>query len=283
MKNKVSVFGGKGFVGSEFVRQNNKDMHVHNRTDYVPVSNKILNFISTVDNYNIHKDPYLDINTNLNLLVRLLENARGVFGEDVEFNFISSWFVYGKTECPAREDSCCNPTGFYSITKRAAEQLLISYCETFKMNYRILRLCNVLGKGDKKISRKKNAFQYMVQQVALNKNIDYLYRGDFYRDFMDVRDVARAIKLIITEGSLNEVYNVGSGNPANINEMVFFAKDMANSSSEISLMEVPEFHKIVQVKDMWMDNSKLLSLGFEYKYTIKDTIEDLVGYYRNHA
>ena len=45
------------------------------------------------------------------------------------FNFISSWFVYGKNnEIPFREDySQCNPTGFYSITKYCAEQLFKLY------------------------------------------------------------------------------------------------------------------------------------------------------------
>ena len=90
-------------------------------------------FISTVDNYNVHTDMHIDINTNLNVLMDVLKSFRES-SPDAVFNFISSWFVYGNVPLPAKEDSHCNPRGFYSITKRAAEQMLISYCETFGLN-----------------------------------------------------------------------------------------------------------------------------------------------------
>lgn len=281
MMSKISVFGGYGFVGSWFYNRHTKDSIRLDKYDYFPKTNNILSFISTVDNYNIKKNPYLDIDTNLMLLIELLENSKDKFGSDFVFNFISSWFVYGKTECPAKEDSYCNPTGFYSITKRAAEQMLISYCETFKIQYRILRLGNVIGVGDKKVSREKNALQYMVQQAALGNDIDYLYKGDFYRDFIDVRDCADAIHLVVTKGKTNQIYNIGNGRPVHINNTVLLAKNLAKSSSNISYIEVPEFHKIVQVKDMWLDVRKIESLGYSQKYSIENTIQWLVEHYQN--
>src|SRR3990167_7803807 len=135
----INVFG-KGFIGGEFCGR--YGVISNGRDDYYPKSPKILYFISTVDNYNIHTNPHLDIDTNLSLLIDVLENCRKEYGNEFEFNFISSWFVYGKVEIPAREDSPCFPTGFYSITKRCAEQLLISYCQTCNIPYRILRMSN---------------------------------------------------------------------------------------------------------------------------------------------
>ena len=181
---QLTVFGGHGFVGSEFVRQN-PSVTANKRDSYIPDYPNILNFISTTHNYNVYDDSHLDIDTNLKVLVDILDTARFLYGKDVVFNQISSWFVYGPTDCPAREDSCCHPKGFYSITKHAAEQLLASYCETFEMNYRILRLSNVIGDGDKKISRKKNALQYMISEVAKGNDIDYLYQGESHRDYIE--------------------------------------------------------------------------------------------------
>jgi nucleoside-diphosphate-sugar epimerase len=129
----ISVFGSTGFIGSRFVDLCPRQTIEIPRESREPQSNDILYFISTVHNYNIFDDPYLDIDTNLNLLIEVLEKCKGK--EDITFNFISSWFVYGKTnDLPAKESSCCNPKGFYSITKRAAEQLLVSYCETVNIN-----------------------------------------------------------------------------------------------------------------------------------------------------
>ena len=157
----------------------------------------------------------------------------------------------------------------------------MSYCETFNMKFRILRLSNVIGVGDKKISRKRNALQYMIQQVALGNKVDYLYREDSYRDYIDVRDCARAIKLVLDRGAMNEIYNIGNGIPRSINNAVFVANSMAGERSEIELMEPPDFHKKVQVKDMWLDTTKLKSLGYKPDYTFLDTIQNLLEHYSN--
>lgn len=276
----LSVFGGFGFVGSEFVRQN-PEVVVQDKYDYHSKTSRALTFISTTHNYNIFDRPYLDIDTNLLILIEILEHMRKEHESNSELSFISSWFVYGDVDCPAREDSCCNPKGFYSITKRAAEQLLISYCETFGMKWRILRLANIIGIGDRKISRKKNALQYMISEVAKGNGIDYLYQGDYHRDYMDVRDCERAIKLVLEKGNTNEIYNIGNGVPVNINDTVFMARYISGKESNISFMDVPEFHKQVQVKDMWLDNSKISRLGYRPEFSIADTVTDLVEYYQN--
>ena len=141
----ISVFGSSGFIGNKFCEK--FDCHRIGRNDIVipEGTTKIVYFISTDDNYNIFSNPFLDIETNLIHLIKVLEECKG---KDIEFIFISSWFVYGDTELPANENSCCNPRGFYSITKRTAEQLLESYCKTFGLKYKIIRLANVIGKDD---------------------------------------------------------------------------------------------------------------------------------------
>ena len=92
----------------------------------------------------------------MNLLV-LTEVLNYCKKEYIVFNFISCWYVYGKLDSmPAKEISTYKPRGFYSITKKWAEDLLISFSETFVIKYRITRLYDVLGNGDKNISVKKN-------------------------------------------------------------------------------------------------------------------------------
>ena len=151
--NKISIFGGSGFIGSKFCELYKDQIIKIDKNDYIPKTNNILYLISTVDNYNVHNNLHIDIDTNLKVLMNVLENIPK--NSDTVFNFISSWFVYGQNnEIPFREDySKCNPTGFYSITKYCAEQLLISFCQTYNIKYRIFRLANVLGEGDTKISK----------------------------------------------------------------------------------------------------------------------------------
>lgn len=271
MSNLLNVFGGKGFVGSAFCKAKH-NIVINNRDDYEPKASNIVYFISTVDNYNVLENPLLDIETNLTTLMKVLSKCKP--GDT--FNFISSWFVYGKTDLPAREDSYCNPKGFYSITKRAAEQLLISYCETFKINYRILRLGNVVGKGDGKVSKRKNALQYLINEIKLNNPIGLYNNGEFLRDFIHVNDVVRAIDMVLERGDLNSIYNISNGDPMYFSDVINYVLKKTKSLSKVSNMEPPEFHKIIQVESMYMDSSKLFLLGYQPSMTKFQMIDTLL-------
>jgi len=272
---KLQVFGGSGFIGSEFVKQNKEFCVVNEKIDYrVDESCKeIVYLISTVTNYNIKVNSFIDIETNLITMMKVLDQCKD---KDIVFNFISSWFVYGFTEMPATEESVCNPKGFYSITKKAAEDLLVSFCETFNLKYRILRLANVTGYGDMKASSKKNALQYLVNEIKQNKDINLYEGGKFYRDFIHVSDVAKAIKLIIEKGDVNTIYNIGNGVPYFFKDYLDIAKDIFKSESNFNYIEQPDFHKKVQVLSMWMKTNKLKSLGYTPQYDNINMIKDIL-------
>ena len=278
---KTSVFGGTGFIGSTYCKMFAKESLLIPRTQRIPETNNILYFISTTHNYNVFEDPHLDVETNLNLLIDVLKECKNK--ENVVFNFISSWFVYGKTnDLPAKEDSYCNPKGFYSITKRTAEQLLISFCETFKINYRILRLCNVYGTEDKKASKKKNALQYLTGEVVNNRDINLYDGGTKIRDLMHVEDICRAINLVVKKGALNNTINIGSGIPHNFIDMMSYVRKKTNSQSKFTSVEAPNFHKVVQIKNMYLDVTKLKDLGFKQEHSIWSGLDMLIDNMRDN-
>lgn len=269
----VNLFG-RGFVGGEYAKH--YTCLVNQREDYEPQTNDIVYFISTIHNYHVFTDPYIDINTNLTCLIKVLDQARSKFDSDFTFNFISSWFVYGNTDMPAQENSVCNPRGFYSITKHTAEQLLMSYCDTFGIKYRILRLANVLGSADTKVSAQKNALQYLINRMRGNEPIELYDNGDFYRDYIDVEDAVRAIDLVITQGEINSIYNISNGVSLKFRDIIDYVHQQLASTSEIHMIPQREFHKIVQVKNMYLDNSRLRALGYEPRYTINQTLDRLL-------
>lgn len=274
--NEISVFGSSGFIGKRFCDMYPEKAIVIPRNDYRPQSNQIVYFISTTDNYNILEDPYKDINTNLIKLMDVLNNCKD---KDIIFNFISSWFVYGDTDLPAKETSYCNPKGFYSITKRCAEQLIISYCRTYNIKYRILRLGNVVGEGDKGASKKKNAIQMLIQKVIKNEDIPLYEGGRCLRDYIYVDDVCRAIRVCMEKAPSGEIVNISSGIPLEILYIINLAIQLSGSRSKIISVGIPEFHKLVQVKNSYLNVDKLKSYGFSPEYNIEQMVNLLVKYY----
>lgn len=271
----LTVFGGRGFVGSAYTKAYyhhaiGNIAHINDRDDYTVYSEDVLYMISTVHNYNVFTDVHLDINTNLNLLMTVLENWKKyqeITSKKGVFNFVSSWSVYGnQVSLPVREDASCDPKGFYIITKRCAEQLLESYCQTFKLNYRILRLGNVIGPGDSP-SAKKNVLQHSVNQLIRNEDVTLFGDGKFYRDFIHVDDVARAIETVIRNGAVNETFNIGNGKTWEYGTILAYIKYMLSSTGNIVYKEPTEFQKSVPVSSFYMDVSKLRNLGFSPEYT----------------
>lgn len=281
--NKISIFGGSGFIGSKFCELYKNEIVKIDKNDYIPKTNNILYLISTVDNYNIHNNLHIDIDTNLKILMNVLENIPK--NTDTVFNFISSWFVYGQNnEIPFREDySKCNPTGFYSITKYCAEQLLISFCQTYNIKYRIFRLANVLGEGDTKISKKKNALQYLIKQITENKDVELYYGGQVLRDYIYVDDVCNAIKHCMNNAPCNQIINIGSGEPFVFINLINKAIEYSKSKSKIIHIEPTNFHNIVQVRHSYLDIKKLSSYGYKNQFSIDSIIHKLVDFYKNNT
>lgn len=270
----LTVLGGYGYVGTRFWERHcllpggahPHDCWRNSRDNYDVNTPHCVNFISTVHNYNVWTDPHLDINTNLGLLIDTLESWRLTIDIHGVYNLISSWFVYGASVvCPAHEDDLCEPQGFYSITKRAAEQLLISYCTTYGLAWRILRLGSVVGGHDPKASKRKNAVQWMVNEVAAGRDVELYDDGAGYRHFIHVDDAADAIGLVMNKGELNSIYNIGAS-PIPVGLVIREAKRMTNSPSRITSIAAPRFHKQVQTTSFTMNTNRLYMLGFRPQY-----------------
>ena len=257
-----SIYGSTGFIGSRFMDMYPQESISIPRLQNKPMSTDVVYFISTAHNYYIFEKPHLDIDTNLNKLIDVLEEFR-LNNPDGVFNFISSWFVYGmNSTMNTKESDYPDPRGFYSITKRTAEQMLICYCDTHKLKYRILRMTNIIGEGDKGVSTKKNALQYMMGLLKKNEPVKLYDNGENIRDYMHVDDACRAIHLCVTNSPTNTITNISNRQPVTIGELVRYSKKKMGSTSEIHSIETPAAHKIVQYVEVCLNNDKLLSYGY---------------------
>lgn len=278
----LTVYGHTGFVGSAFVERycQTDDLYRPPRYSRRPNPYKttdMLYLISTTHNYHVFDDPTLDVKTNLLVLTETLESWKNNNAEGV-FNFVSSWFVYGMNYSgphKAMETDDCHPKGFYSITKYCAEQLVESFCRTHGLKYRILRLCNILGPGDRGVSAKKNALQYLINEMKAGRDIEIYGTGNFTRNYMDVEDCVEALHLVMEKGHTNAIYNIGTEPAHKFIDLIELALALLESKSEIRFIEPKKFHKQVQAENFNMDCGRLRALGFEPKHSIVSTVARL--------
>ncbi len=277
---------GHGFIGKTFADLNGAAVCVEPRETVLPECNNVLYTRSTVTNYlPLQGDLHTDIDTNLSHLMEVLPNVRG------RFTYLSTWFCFGFNDrghhpaWRAKEHHLCNPKGFYSITKLAAEQLIQSYCATVgaglidlqkgPTSYQILRLSNVIG-NDPRAGKQKNAMEHLLRKVLANEEIP-LYEGDNFRDTLHVEDTCAAIKVVMDKGLPNEIYNVGRGESHKLEDIIRYAIDKTGSKSIVKRVPVPVFHSLVQVPDFFMDVSKLRALGFIPRYSIWESVDKVLA------
>ena len=273
--NNLSVFGGTGFIGGKFCELYSDKVTLVPRGGRKPPTKDVLYFISTTTNQSVFSDLHVDIDTNLTLLMDVLSNCRD---KDITFNFVSSGFVYGNDVLDAKETDCCNPTGFYSITKRTAEQLLISYCNTFGVKYRIFRVGNVYGL-DPTITPGKNVLGFMISLMKQNKDIKLFGGGDFQKDYMFVDDICRAIKFLIKKSDKNQIYNIATGKSMSFKDILLTARNTICSSSDIYAASFPRDQEYLQVKNMTLNVDKLKSMLFFPKMDFEEGLNEMCRIY----
>ena len=134
----------------------------------------------------------------------------------------------------------------------------------------------MIGTSDSKVSSKKNVLQFLINELKQDKDINLYCNGEFYRDFIDVNDVADGLKFIIDINTFGEVYNLAFGKPTVFKDLILYAKEKLNSKSKIGTMEVSDFHKAIYVKSMWLDTTKINNLGWNPKVNIYSTLDKII-------
>ncbi len=269
----ISLFGN-GFIGGSYAKMFSDEVWIEPRENNIPRYNNILYTIGSTTNYNMFDSLQKDISDNLIKLNKVLENCKD---KDINITFLSSWFTYGKLDrLPVKETDQGEIYGYYSICKKATEQMLITFCKVYKKNYKILRLSNIVGKCDKKVSEKKNALQFLINKIKNNEDVNLYWGGEVTRDFMYIDDCSMAINHLIKNGEDNEIYNVGNGEPINFLKVLTYVKRKTNSSSKFIDVKPSEFHDIVQNRNFYLDISKLKETGFKSHYNIDDMLDILI-------
>jgi dTDP-glucose 4,6-dehydratase len=248
---KVLVTGGCGFIGSHFIKlllDKRPDARVTNMDRLTYAGNEanvdalkenprykfihgdiaspvgieaamenrpdvIVNFAAESHVDRSLEGPVEFVRTNLEGTVCLLEAARR--RQVKRFVQISTDEVYGSCEngLPFEEGDPLHPNNPYSVTKAAADQMVLAYARSFRMDVVITRSTNNYGP----CQYPEKFIPVIITKALEEKPIPIYGDGLQVRDWLHVRDNCAGILAVLEKGAPGEIYNLaGRSERANI-------------------------------------------------------------------
>ncbi len=127
--------------------------------------------------------------------------------------FASSAAIYGDAaELPVREGAAKRPVSPYGAAKLASEDLLLGHAATYGLTVRCQRYFNVFGPRQDPSSPYSGVISIFARRYAEGKPVTIYGDGRQTRDFIAVRDVARAnVLAALRPGLVSGAANICTG------------------------------------------------------------------------
>ena len=226
------------------------------------------------------KNPQETMDINVNGTLNVLEACHRS-GVD-SFVFASSAAVYGDVKkLPISEDESLKPLSPYGTSKMLAEQHILSYKQSRKIKNTIsLRIFNVYGSGQ---TSEADVITKFVKRLSIGQPPIINGDGMQTRDFISVEDVADAIISSTTSmkdvgdksTTLAPVFNVGTGKPTSINELVQKMIEIFGLDLQPIYKEKMEAEKEILISYADVTRAKK-TLNFVAKKSIEKGLRELI-------
>lgn len=312
---KMLITGGAGFIGSNFIHyilSKYNDYQVIN-LDKLTYAANLDNLKDTEDNKNyrfIHGDI-----ADQEFIFKLFENEKfdivinfaaeshvdnsilnpqiftitNILGTQVlldacrkynikRFHQVSTDEVYGELPLDDKnilftEKTPLNPSSPYSASKASADMLVKSYYRTYSLPITISRCSNNYGP----YQHLEKLIPLMISKAINNDNLPVYGNGLNVRDWLHVYDHCTAIDLIIHEGKIGEIYNIGGNNEkSNIDVVKIILKELGKSEKLIKYVNDRPGHDLRYA----IDSTKIkTTLNWKPVYSFEKGILDTIKWY----
>lgn len=177
----------------------------------------------------LEEDYAVNIGGTLNLLTASQKSGTEKFVQ------ASTSSIYGNPKyLPINEDDEKNFLNLYSVSKYAGECYCRVFYEMYEMPTTVLRFSNVYGKNQNPGNPYCGVIAKFIDWALKGENLQIHGDGEQTRDFTYVDDAVEAIiQAAIKPQSVGQVYNVGTGKEATINELAKMIITLCDSISGI--------------------------------------------------
>jgi len=230
------------------------------------------------------KAPADTIETNVIGTINLFEAVRKL-DKEVKIQFAGSSEEYGfvgENEVPIVEEQPLRPLSTYGVSKVAGDRLCYQYVKSYGMKIVITRAFNHTGKRRGEVFATSNFAKQIVDIENGAEPIIKVGNLTAYRDFTDVRDMAKAYVLAIEKCQYGVPYNICSGKAISMQSLL--NRLLSLSKVNIEVVEDKDRLRPSDVPILEGDCTQFKNAtGWERSYTLDDTLEDLLDFWRNNA
>jgi len=197
-------------------------------------------------------------------------------GLAARFILASTGEVYGRgLRRPATESDPVAPCSPYAASKAGAEVATLEFHRRTGGDAIVVRPFAQTGPGQR-ADFVAPAFARRIR-AAREAGAGQITVGNLepVREFLDVRDVASALALLLTAGRSGDIYNIAQGSGVALVDLFNQLADLLHWHG--SPVPDPALFRAADIPMLVGDGSRLASLGWRARYELRKTLSDLIA------
>lgn len=227
------------------------------------------------------RDPVHTLESNSLATAKLLQAIKRSKVDFKKIVLAGSAYEYDtEQKLPITEESPLHPQSPYAWSKYLQSSIGQMYGELYGFPIIVARMFNLIGPG-----ARGGVLPQLVKEIVQlekGKREDPIGVGQLNveRDFLDVRDAVAALsQLLSVPGSSFEVFNICTGKPLSIQNLVDHLRKHTTSNFEVSID--PSLNRPNDPLKVYGNNDKLKNrLNWKPEFTLDTTISDLFSEFR---
>ena len=239
----------------------------------------VINFAAESHVDNSIKNPGIFIETNVQGTRVLLDASRKYNVK--RYHQVSTDEVYGdlpldRKDLLFKEETPIHTSSPYSSSKAGADLLVMAYHRTFGLPVTISRCSNNYGP----YQFPEKLIPVVISKALNNESIPVYGKGENVRDWIHVIDHNIGVDLIVRNGKVGEVYNLGGhSEKTNLEVVKVILKQMGKSEDLITFVADRPGHDLRYA----IDSTKVeRELGWSRLYDFETGIKETVDWYLNN-
>lgn len=240
----------------------------------------VINFAAESHVDNSIKNPGIFLTTNI-IGTQVLMDASLKYNVD-RYHQVSTDEVYGdlpldRPDLKFTEETPIHTSSPYSSSKAGADLLVGAYHRTFGLKTTISRCSNNYGP----YQFPEKLIPVVISKALRNEKIPVYGTGENVRDWIHVIDHNIGVDLIVRNGKVGEVYNLGGhSEKTNLTIVKTILKQLGKSEDLIEFVEDRKGHDLRYAIDSTKAEKEL---GWDRTYTFEEGIKETIDWYLNNT